>query len=122
MAAAIATYAQARALMREQRALLFPVVTLNGGADKSGSGANNVRNTTKYQTSIGGTWEPDVWGRLSRGVHSANASAQASAADLASARLSAQGELAINYFSLRQTDEQQALRGQGLRPDRRFVF
>ena len=109
VAAAVATYAQARALIREQRASLFPVVTLNGGADKSGSGASNVRNTTKYQTSIGGSWEPDVWGRLSRGVNSANASAQASAADLASARLSAQGELAINYFSLRQTDEQEAL-------------
>jgi NodT family efflux transporter outer membrane factor (OMF) lipoprotein len=42
-------------------------------------------------------------------VDSASASAQASAADLASARLSAQGELATNYFSIRQTDAQQAL-------------
>ena len=42
-------------------------------------------------------------------MDSASASAEASAADLASAQLSARGELATNYFSLRQTDEQAAL-------------
>lgn len=114
VAAAIAAYAQARALVREQRASLFPVVTLNGSAKKSGgngstSSTSSTGNAGNYQASIGGSWEPDVWGRLRRGVESAGASAQISAADLASARLSAQGELATNYFSLRQTDAQQAL-------------
>jgi NodT family efflux transporter outer membrane factor (OMF) lipoprotein len=114
VAAAIATYAQARALVSQQRAALFPVVVLNAGGARSGggsSGAGSVRNAGNYQASIGGNWEPDVWGRLSRTVNSAGANFQASAADLASARLSAQGELAINYFSLRQTDAQQALLG-----------
>jgi len=109
IAAASAAYAQARALVREQRAALFPVIALNGGADRSGGGSSSSRNGNTYQASIGGSWEPDVWGRLSRGVDSASASAQASAADLASAQLSAQGELATNYFSIRQTDAQQAL-------------
>jgi NodT family efflux transporter outer membrane factor (OMF) lipoprotein len=108
IAAASAAYAQARALVREQRAALFPVITLNGGAAKSG-GASSSRTGNTYQANIGGSWEPDVWGRLSRGVDSASASSQASAADLASARLAAQGELATNYFSIRQTDAQQAL-------------
>jgi NodT family efflux transporter outer membrane factor (OMF) lipoprotein len=109
IAAANAAYAQARALVREQRASLFPVITLNGSADRSGGGSSSSRSGNTFQTSIGGSWEPDVWGRLSHGVDSASASAQASAADLASARLSAQGELATNYFSVRQTDAQQAL-------------
>ena len=109
IAAASAAYAQARALVREQRASLFPVITLNGSADRSGGGSSSSRSGNTFQTSIGGSWEPDVWGRLSRGVDSASASAQVSAADLASARLSAQGELATNYFSVRQTDAQQAL-------------
>lgn len=109
IAAASAAYAQARALVREQRASLFPVITLNGGADRSGGGSSSSRSGNTFQASIGGSWEPDVWGRLSRGVDSASASAQVSAADLASARLSAQGELATNYFSVRQTDAQQAL-------------
>jgi NodT family efflux transporter outer membrane factor (OMF) lipoprotein len=107
VAAAVASYEQARALVAQQRASLFPVVTANGGASRAGTrneGADNV-----YRLSIGGSWEPDVWGRLRAGVSAATANAQASAADLASARLSAQGELAIDYFSLRQVDAQREL-------------
>jgi len=117
VAAAIAAYAQARALVREQRASFFPTVSLNGSADRSGGGssarsstqASSGRSGNSYQANIGVSWEPDVWGRLRRSVDNASAGAQASAADLASARLSAQGELAVNYFSLRQTDAQAAL-------------
>jgi len=106
VAAAAAAYAQARALLAEQRAALFPVVSLSGGASRSDSG-NGPRNS--FQASIGASWEPDVWGRLRTATDGAAASAQASAADLASARLSAQGELAVAYFGLRQTDGQRAL-------------
>jgi len=117
VALAVAAYAQARALVREQRASLFPSVTLSGGASRSGSGGGSSttstgsggRTSNNYQLSIGGSWEPDVWGRLGRAVDGASAGAQASAADLASAKLSAQGELAVNYLSLRQTDAQKAL-------------
>ncbi len=120
VAAAVAAYAQARALVREQRASIFPAVTLGSGATRSGSGGSSSGSTgttntsggrtgNNYQLSIGGSWEPDVWGRLGRAVDGASAGAQASAADLASAKLSAQGELAINYFSLRQLDAQKGL-------------
>ncbi|WP_293603994.1 efflux transporter outer membrane subunit [Polaromonas sp. UBA4122] len=109
VAIAVAAYAQARALVREQRASLFPSVTLDGKGNRSASGGNNGSVNNNYQLSLGGSWEPDVWGRLGRAVDGATAGAQASAADLASARLSAQGELAVNYLSLRQTDAQKAL-------------
>ena len=118
VAAAAASYERARALVREQRAGLFPSIDLSGSAVRSGSGAGNANSGTasgnvssgqQYRTSIGASWEPDIWGRLRAGVSGANASAEASAADLAAARLSAQGELAINYFSLRQSDAQKAL-------------
>jgi len=128
VAAAVAAYTQARALVTEQRASLFPSVTLNGSGTRSGtrgggsgnatvdpngniigggSGGGSVRNA--YRLSLGTSWEPDVWGRLRAGVTAASASAQASAADLASARLSAQGELASNYLQLRAVDAQRAL-------------
>jgi NodT family efflux transporter outer membrane factor (OMF) lipoprotein len=108
VAAASAAYAQARALLAVQRAALFPVVSLGGGASRSGNGTGDS-GRNNFQASIGASWEPDVWGRLRTASDGAAASAQASAADLASARLSAQGELAIAYFGLRQTDAQSAL-------------
>ncbi|NML59662.1 efflux transporter outer membrane subunit [Massilia sp. RP-1-19] len=107
VAAAVASYAQARALVQEQRASLFPEVGLNMSADRSGG--KSVDTQGSYRLSIGGSWEPDIWGRLRASVNAASAGAEASAADLAAARLSAQGEVAINYFLVREADAQLAL-------------
>jgi len=109
VAAAVAAYAQARALVAQQRASLFPTVTLDAGANRSGGRGNTQPTRSSYQVSIGASWEPDVWGRLARGVEGAQAGAQASLADLQAATLSAQGELASDYFNLRQNDVQYAL-------------
>ncbi|MES2074353.1 MAG: efflux transporter outer membrane subunit [Pseudomonadota bacterium] len=108
VAAAVASYAQARASVGEQRAALFPSVDLGGAANRSGGGGD-TRSANQYKLNIGASWEPDVWGKLRAGANGARAGAAASAADLAAARLSAQGELAVDYFSLRQTDAQLAL-------------
>ena len=108
VAAAAARYAQARAMVAEQRASLFPVVTLDANANRNGGGGGG-RTGNQYRVNIGANWEPDVWGRLRAGVSSAQASAEASAADLAAARLAAQGELAANYIGLRLADAQLAL-------------
>jgi NodT family efflux transporter outer membrane factor (OMF) lipoprotein len=112
VAAAAAAYEEARAIVREQRAQLFPAVELSGSGARSGSSgaaapANRVANS--YRLNLGGSWEPDIWGRLRAATKGASASAAASSADLAAARLSAQSELASNYFSLRQSDAQLAL-------------
>ncbi|HYW55438.1 MAG TPA: efflux transporter outer membrane subunit [Polaromonas sp.] len=111
IAIAVASYAQARSLVAEQRASLFPTVTLDGGANRTG-GRGTTAERNSYKVNIGASWEPDVWGRLRRTVDSARAGEQASLADLASARLSAQGELAINYFGIRLQDAQRALLAQ----------
>ncbi|HEX8785464.1 MAG TPA: efflux transporter outer membrane subunit [Telluria sp.] len=126
VAAAIASYTQARALVAEQRAALWPSATLTLSGDRSGTaagsrtttvtstgtvigggGGSNVAND--YRLQLGGSWEPDVWGRLRAGVDQAQANAQASQADLAAATLSAQGELATDYMTLRSVDAQRAL-------------
>ena len=108
IAIAVANYAQARALVREQRAQLFPTVSLSAGADRRGGrGASSTGNSSDI--TLGADWAPDVWGRLGQAVGSAEAQAAASEADLAAARLSALGELASNYFALREADAELAL-------------
>lgn len=104
IAAAVANYAQAQALVRGERAALFPTVSLDGSGRRSGNigGTSNASNA--FSATLGVDWAPDVWGRLRQAVSSAQANAEASEADLASARLSAVGDLATNYFSLREAD------------------
>jgi NodT family efflux transporter outer membrane factor (OMF) lipoprotein len=82
-------------------------VTSNGTVIGGGGNGGNVSNN--YRLQLGGSWEPDVWGRLRAGVNQAQFNAQASAADLAAATLSAQGELAADYVSLRSIDAQREL-------------
>ena len=118
LAAARAAFEQARALVRQQRAALFPSVGLNAegtdahsfasGGDKPTSGTGGTSGDA-FQLSLGASWEPDLWGALGNGVSQAKAQAEASAGDLANATLSAQGELALDYVQLRGLDEQKRL-------------
>ncbi len=102
-----AAYRQARALVAQQRAALFPTVAINASAGASGSGGGPT--VQAYNLGLGATWEPDLWGAVRRTIENARENAQASAAVLANARLSAQMELAADYISLRQLDEQKRL-------------
>lgn len=114
VAQAAAAYRQARALVTQQRSALFPTVTLSGAGTRNGGNTTTstgvvTRSGNNFQVNLGGSWEPDVWGRIGRAVTGARAGEQASAADLAAATLSNQGELASNYFSVRSADAQIAL-------------
>ncbi|MGV3573264.1 MAG: efflux transporter outer membrane subunit [Ramlibacter sp.] len=107
VAAAVANYAQARAITREVRASLFPSVGLD--VNRNVSGGESRPTSRSYQVAMGVSWEPDVFGRLRLGVDSARAGEQVALADLAAARLASQGELAVNYFGLREADVQRRL-------------
>ncbi|HEV7574506.1 MAG TPA: efflux transporter outer membrane subunit [Caldimonas sp.] len=110
VAGAVASYRQAEALVREARASFFPAVSLAASGRRSGGGNNgdfssgSSSSGGSFSASLTGDWAPDFWGRVGRAVESARASEQASAADLASARLSAQGSMAVDYFALRESD------------------
>ncbi len=108
VAAATANYAQAQALVRQENASFFPSLSMNAGIARSGADAAKP---TNLQLGLGASWAPDVWGALRLAVTGAQASAQASAANLAAARLSAQAALATDYFALREADHEITLLG-----------
>ena len=101
-----ARFRQAQALAAQSRAALFPTLDANASITRSRSPTGVVGDRS---VALNSSWEIDLWGRLRRALESSAASAQASAADLAAARLSAQAELASNYFQLRVLDAQKQL-------------
>jgi NodT family efflux transporter outer membrane factor (OMF) lipoprotein len=108
LAAAEAQFRQARALVAEARAAFFPTITLGAGYARGSDGR------TAFSLPLSVSWEPDFWGRVRRSVEASAANAQASAADVETARLSLEAELAQDYFQLRVVDEQERLLRQAL--------
>jgi NodT family efflux transporter outer membrane factor (OMF) lipoprotein len=119
-----AAYREAAATVQVARGSLFPTISAtpgvslenqagsfsSGGLVSGGSvasGRAGVR--TNYSLEANASWDVDVWGRVRRTVESDVAGAQASAADIANARLSAQAALATDFFELRSADALQHL-------------
>jgi NodT family efflux transporter outer membrane factor (OMF) lipoprotein len=105
--AAAATFDEARALVAQARAGFWPSVGVNAARQRGSTGGGPTRTTDS--AGISANWDLDIWGQIRRGTESNRASAQASAAALAAARLSAQAELATDYFELRAQDQLQRL-------------
>src|SRR5207247_1936902 len=114
---------EARAMVRFNRAALFPTISANAGASSVRDSANRPF-LTPNATTIPGvghsssgdillgldmSYEVDLWGRVRRTVAAAKHEAEATAADLETARLSLQAELAMDYFELRAAEAQQQL-------------
>jgi len=110
-----AQFRQAQALAAQSRAALFPTLDANASITRSRSPTGLVGGTSagriinNRSVALSSSWELDLWGGLRRALESSAAGAQASAADLAAARLSAQAELASSYFQLRILDAQKQL-------------
>jgi NodT family efflux transporter outer membrane factor (OMF) lipoprotein len=130
--AAAAAYDQAKALVDQARAGLWPTVDASASRIRTSSGGGGVttlataastvpttgvstaiatgaRATTINTVGVSANWTVDIWGQTRRTVESDKASAQASAASFAAARLSAQGTLATDYFELAAQDQLQKL-------------
>jgi multidrug efflux system outer membrane protein len=71
--------------------------------EKAGGTAHTYNN---FVAPLNMNWELDLWGRVRRQVESARANFVASADDLESARLAIQAEVAIDYFTLRELDQE----------------
>ncbi|WP_026605740.1 efflux transporter outer membrane subunit [Methylocapsa acidiphila] len=109
-----ATYRQARAVIKEAQAGLFPTITANYSATdthlgRALSGTGRPSTSVTSDLTSNASWDLDVWGKIRRTVESDVAGAQASAADLADATLSEQALLATAYFNLRAADSLETL-------------
>jgi len=119
VAAAAANFLAARALVRQARAQSYPTISANptitnsrpslgqfGGVSSGSSAAPafTLRSFTDYSLAFDASWVPDFWGRIRNTVLSNATAAQASAADLENVRLTAQSEVAVNYFEIRAQD------------------
>ena len=108
---------EARALVRFNRAALFPTISAGAGASSIRDSANRPFLSPSVSTGSSGdlllsldmSYEIDLWGRVRRTVAAARREAEATAADLETARLSLQAELAMDYFELRAADAQKQL-------------
>jgi NodT family efflux transporter outer membrane factor (OMF) lipoprotein len=110
-------FMEARALVSEASAQLYPTLTANasytrssaGGAGGGSGGGGSVgfasaSPLTSILTSLDLSWEPDLWGKVRNAIRSAQYNAQLSAADLENERLSEQASLATFFFQIRGQD------------------
>ncbi len=111
---------EARALVREAEASFWPSVSVSASRERTVEGLGTTTGISLPGGTTSGTspftetlntlsatanWSLDIWGETRRTVESEKASAQASAAALATTQLTAQADLATDYFELRSQDE-----------------
>ncbi|MGD0599755.1 MAG: efflux transporter outer membrane subunit [Terriglobales bacterium] len=110
VASAFANFMAARALVREARAQYFPTLTVGASATRQRTAIATTNGQTtgttfnEFSLPFDASWTPDLFGRVRNLVRAAAANAQATAADLENTRLTAQAEVAVDYFQLRGQD------------------
>jgi NodT family efflux transporter outer membrane factor (OMF) lipoprotein len=116
LTAALANYAEAKALAEQARAGLFPTVGLSADAGRNRESINapirGPTTPTYYNAYTAGgsvSYELDLWGQIRNEVAAGEANAAAAAADLENARLSLIAQLVDDYVQLRSLDRDSAI-------------
>jgi outer membrane protein, multidrug efflux system len=114
--AAEQSYTQARDVVAEARSGLFPQLTTQAFVSENKESAHTLFHSggdSQQQSSNGygaaAVWEPDFWDQIRNSVKQAKANAQGTAAEVASARLSLELELANDYMEIHGLDAQHAV-------------
>ena len=111
----IAHVDEAAAATRIARSYLLPTVSAQPNIsrnreaqDRPNNGLTQERAVTynDIQLPLVASYEVDAWGRVRRSVESARATQQATEADLRFVRLSIEATVAIDYFTLRESDQE----------------
>jgi NodT family efflux transporter outer membrane factor (OMF) lipoprotein len=112
--AALENFFAARALVKEARSAYYPTVsaapsvtrTLPPNANPYAlTTAHNSADYSIYALPLDASWEPDFWGMVRNTVRADAYAAQADAAILENLKLTAQAELAVDYYELRSQDQ-----------------
>jgi NodT family efflux transporter outer membrane factor (OMF) lipoprotein len=96
---------------------LFPTATVGANSTTSRVSANRANSgalittgpTTLYELPLDINYEVDLWGKVRRIIEANVATAQATAADVETIRLSMHAELAQDYFQMRGLDDEEKL-------------
>jgi multidrug efflux system outer membrane protein len=86
-----------------------PSVSRNREAQDRPNNGNTQGKAATYndfQLALVANYEIDVWGRIRRSIQSARATQQATEADLRFVRLSVEATVAIDYYELRESDQE----------------
>lgn len=99
--------ARAEALAGVAASRRLPALGLITGATfgQQDTGSGPSVSTENYEIGAGLSWEIDLWGKLKKGEAAADAEVRASGADWRAAYLVVAGQVASQYFRLRQFDE-----------------
>jgi NodT family efflux transporter outer membrane factor (OMF) lipoprotein len=108
---------EARAMIRFNRASLFPTISTAPNVSNERFSANQPYFPSSLANNGSGdfnlpfdlSYEVDLWGRVRRTVNASREETQATAADLQTASLSLHAELALDYVELRSADAQKQL-------------
>ncbi len=126
--AAAEAYTQARDLAAEAESRLYPQVGAQALVSNNRQSAHHLFSSSampKQQASnviaVAASWEPDFWYAMRNSAHAQKRLAQAGAADLATARLSLEAELANDYIAVRGLDAQLEVLRQSIEAYRKAV-
>ncbi len=114
IAAAVANFLAARAMLKEARSQYYPTVSADPSVTRARessspgrSGSSSTTSTfTEYSLPLDASWEPDFWGRIRNTVKANSLEAQATLADLENVRLTVEAEVAQDYFAIGFLDAQ----------------
>ncbi|WP_460900715.1 efflux transporter outer membrane subunit [Paraburkholderia jirisanensis] len=121
LASAVQTYVQARDAVGEARAGLFPQLGLAAGVSENKESVHTLFRHTdgsleqasnQYAAAL--AWQPDFWSQTRNMTRAAMSDAQATAAQVASARLGLEMELAADYAQVRGLDDEHAVLGRAI--------
>jgi NodT family efflux transporter outer membrane factor (OMF) lipoprotein len=124
-----ANFMEARTIIAQARAQLFPTLTgvpsfsrsLSSGSLTNSTTANAGHESTVTSMGLDAAWAPDLWGKVRSEIREAQYNAQLSAADLEGEKLTEQSTLAIVFFEIRGQDALKAVYDQTVAQDQKAL-